>query len=232
MTLEVYNASLNNRKNDAAVIYASEIEAICKLPTVEEREEAFRLFLLQALQEKKIQSDNYAINMLLTCTYQSQISRQQRHKKAVSDGKQGGRPPSVDRDKVFELRRNGLTQQQIANELDCHVNTVRNVLQDQDIYPQKPTITNNNHVSVGANSDFLPTKTYNNQQKPLDKDIDREIDREKEQKQDKYLKGDRQLSDEEVEALSFDEVLKLQEEGKITQEQFDRYCEENNELPF
>ena len=224
MTLDDCKSIIKGGKNDAALLYISEYAAICKLPTPEMRDEAFRGFFYQAFTEQAVQSEDYAIDIILSTMYPSQISRQQRHQKAVSNGEQGGRPAIVDRDKIFQLREMGYTQQQIANELCCHVNTVRNVLQCS--YPQKPTITNNNHqqkptittnnnqqkpttitnkkpVIVGGKDGFAgdfpsyePTITNNNQQKPLDIDVDKDIDIEK----DKELlsKGDRQSSYSQV----------------------------------
>lgn len=141
MTLDEYKTSLNGAKNEAAVIYLSELKTICKLPTAEERDEAFRLFLFQALTEQAAESDNLAVDMFLSAQYPSQISRRQNHSKAVKSGEQGGRPETVNRDKVFELRNHGFTQQQIANELGCHVNTVRNILNTTNNNQQKPTVT-------------------------------------------------------------------------------------------
>ena len=105
------------------------------------------------------------------------ISAQQRYDKAVQNGKLGGRPSIIDKERVLELRKQGYTQNAIAEELGCHVNSIRNIL--------RPTITDNNldierdkekekekEVEVEAE----PTITDNN----LDKDIEREKEREKE----------------------------------------------------
>lgn len=152
MIISEYVDSLKSAPEDAALIYKTEVQMICKLPTAEERDEAFRLLLLQGMAEEQISSDNLAIDMLLTGTFTSQVSRRQNHTKAITNGQKGGRPGTVDRTKVIELKSRGLTQQQIANELDCHVNTVRNILRDarNSGNQQKPTITNNNYDNIGS----------------------------------------------------------------------------------
>ena len=230
MTLDDCKSIIKGGKNDAALLYISEYAAICKLPTPEMRDEAFRGFFYQAFTEQAVQSEDYAIDIILSTMYPSQISRQQRHQKAVSNGEQGGRPAIVDRDKIFQLREMGYTQQQIANELCCHVNTVRNVLQCS--YPQKPTITNNNHQQK-------PTiTTNNNQQKPLDIDVDKDIDIEK----DKELlsKGDRQSSYSQV-AEEDEPDYESMEESETVEREANNYpyvaeaeAEEDyeNDLPF
>ena len=105
------------------------------------------------------------------------ISAQQRYDKAVQNGKLGGRPSIIDKERVLELRREGYTQNAIAEELGCHVNSIRNIL--------RPTITDNNlekdierdkEKEREKEVEVEPTITDNN----LDKDIEREKEREKE----------------------------------------------------
>ena len=105
------------------------------------------------------------------------ISAQQRYDKAVQNGKLGGRPSIIDKERVLELRREGYTQNAIAEKLGCHVNSIRNIL--------RPTITDNNlerdierdkEKEKEKEVEVEPTITDNN----LDKDIEREKEREKE----------------------------------------------------
>lgn len=163
MTLDEYKDSLNRSKNDAVLIYLSEIRTICKLKTAEERDEAFRLFLLQGLTEEQEESDNMAIDMFLSDKLPSQIQRRQNHDKRIQDGAKGGRPESIDRSKVFELRSKKYTQQQIANELGCHVNSIRNILNTtNNNNQQKPTKTD-----VGGNG-YSPQTAKRENETPVD----------------------------------------------------------------
>lgn len=159
MTVREYVDTLNGAPEDAALIYKTEVRMICKLPTAEERDEAFRLLLLQGMSQEQVESENIAIEMLLTGTFASQISRRQRHDQAIENGQKGGRPETIDREKVIELRKRGLTQKQISDEMKCHINSVRNILREAKD-KQKPTITNNNTDNIGSNSDIVSAYNY------------------------------------------------------------------------
>lgn len=129
---------MKNYVNDNAIIPFSVYDAIMMIQDNDTRRIAFETLILNALTDELNLTNNPVVDMVLTMARPLQVSTKQRYKKAVENGKLGGRPIKVDREKVFELRKNGYTQNQIASELGCGIRTVRNVLND------KPAITGNN----------------------------------------------------------------------------------------
>lgn len=127
---------MKNYVNDSAVIQYSIYDAVEMLPDEETKALAYRYLILNALTDEFNLTDNTFVNVILTMARPTQISTKQRYNKAVENGKLGGRPQKVDRKIVFELRKNGYTQNQIAKELGCTERTVRNIL--------KAEITGNN----------------------------------------------------------------------------------------
>lgn len=55
-------------------------------------------------------------------------SAQERYQKAVDNGKLGGRPATIDKNKILELKLQGLTDKAIADELQCSVKTIQRAL--------------------------------------------------------------------------------------------------------
>ena len=50
-----------------------------------------------------------------------------RYNTAIENGKKGGRPKEVDQTKVLELKNKGMTNNQVAKELNCSVSTIEKV---------------------------------------------------------------------------------------------------------
>lgn len=136
--------------NDAAVITYSTFEAVEMIPTPEDRALAYRTLILNALYDQYSKTGNPLIDMVITMARPNQVTTAQRYRKAVQNGKLGGRPSTIDRERVLELRKQGYTQNAIAEELGCHVNSIRNILRpNKDTAKKeeveiKPTITDNN----------------------------------------------------------------------------------------
>lgn len=144
---------------DAAVLYRSELLSILELETVEQREEAFRLFAMQALFEETQKSDNEdqskarSVNTILRMAFQSQISRNRRHEASVNNGEKGGRPQTVDRTAVWRLREKGLSQRQIADELNCAPKTVQRILKEEKPVSTSNVASNENSVQPAQEQD-------------------------------------------------------------------------------
>lgn len=127
-----------NYVNDAAVIPYSVYEAVEMIPDAEMRALTYKMLILNALNDNAEVTGNPMVDMVLTMARPTQISTAQRYQKARENGQKGGRPSKISRDVVFELRQRGYTQTQIASALDCHVNSIRNILRGDE------TITDNN----------------------------------------------------------------------------------------
>ena len=59
-------------------------------------------------------------------------SAKKRREISIGNGKQGGRPTKYDIDNMLALREQGLSPQDIADNLGCSVKTVRRALADAD----------------------------------------------------------------------------------------------------
>lgn len=55
-------------------------------------------------------------------------SAKNRYKKAVEAGKRGGRPSQIDKNEVFRLKEEGLSNKEIAEKLNSNTNTVKQIL--------------------------------------------------------------------------------------------------------
>lgn len=51
-----------------------------------------------------------------------------RYAKAVENGKQGGRPSTIDKDKIIYLHNQGLTNKEVAAEMNCSTSTVERAI--------------------------------------------------------------------------------------------------------
>lgn len=122
--------AVEDSDGDAAVLYRSEILAIFDLETVEQREEAFRLMVVQFLTKERQQGENKEVNRMLGLTLPSQISRRQKHDQDTSNGETGGRPQTFDPGIIWRMRDNGMSQKQIATELGCSTKTVQRAIRE------------------------------------------------------------------------------------------------------
>ena len=73
-------------------------------------------------------------------------SAKDRYAKAVENGKKGGRPTEVNSEQITELKAEGLTNTQIANELGCSTKTVQRALKDVDKTGQNLDIDIDNDI--------------------------------------------------------------------------------------
>ena len=69
-----------------------------------------------------------------------------RYAKAVENGKKGGRPTEVNSEQITELKAEGLTNTQIANELGCSTKTVQRALKEVDKTGQNLDIDIDNDI--------------------------------------------------------------------------------------
>lgn len=78
-----------------------------------------------------------------------------RYNAAVENGKKGGRPQKVDRDKVIELKLKGFTNSQIAQQLVCSVSTVEKIT--AEYRKNQKNLNENDNVNVNENdkTEFL-----------------------------------------------------------------------------
>lgn len=76
--------------------------------------------------------DQKIINMVNGMCRDLIISAKKRREASIANGKQGGRPPKYDVDEILALRAQGLSLQNIADNLGCSVKTVQRALTNAD----------------------------------------------------------------------------------------------------
>lgn len=111
---------------DSFVFYRSFAEVISMIPDVEDK-----ITLLNALIEYGLNGTEPDLQYPLSAMFKQMTSSisgaQKRYQASVENGKKGGRPKTVDEYKIRELKEQGLTDKQIAEELKCSISSVEKV---------------------------------------------------------------------------------------------------------
>ena len=94
-------------------------------------------------------------------------SAKDRYAKAVENGKKGGRPTEVNSEQITELKAEGLTNIQIANELGCSTKTVQRALKKVDKTRQNLDIDIDNEIYIDKDKEN-EIKIYNSLDHNLD----------------------------------------------------------------
>ena len=111
---------------DSFVFYRSFAEVISMIPDAEDQ-----MALLNALIEYGLNGTEPDLQYPLSAMFKQMTSSiagaQKRYQASVENGKKGGRPKTVDEYKIRELKEQGLTDKQIAEELKCSISSVEKV---------------------------------------------------------------------------------------------------------
>ena len=111
---------------DSFVFYRSFAEVISMIPDAEDK-----ITLLNALIEYGLNGTEPDLQYPLSAMFKQMTSSiagaQKRYQASVENGKKGGRPKTVDEYKIRELKEQGLTDKQIAEELKCSISSVEKV---------------------------------------------------------------------------------------------------------
>ena len=126
-------------KKDSAIIYESIYKTIELIPDTELKWEAIKGILKYSFYGEELNSDNPLVQMVYTSAFPSIRNAVERYERAVEDGKRGGRPSTVDKEKVLQLKKQGKTYQEISDELDCPKNTIKKILQREGTKGTKGT---------------------------------------------------------------------------------------------
>ena len=114
--------------NNSFVFYATNLEVI---ETLEETDKELANEFMKAIIEYGIygeyENTNPIIKVLMVQAGFGIDKAKDRYATAVENGKKGGRPKTVDEYKVRELKGQGLTNKQIAEELKCSVSSVEKI---------------------------------------------------------------------------------------------------------
>lgn len=119
--------------------------AAMQMMTKDDQYEAIRLMFNYSFYEEEIKTDNPLVNMIILQALPNLQGAKQRYNSAVENGKKGGRPPQYDVETIVKLIKEGYTQNQVAKELDCHVNTVKSAIRsykngEKQVKEELPTL--------------------------------------------------------------------------------------------
>lgn len=110
-------------KNNAFVFYGSFEKAISEW-SEDIQFQCYKALINYGLNGT-YESDNQVVNSLMSVFIPNIDAAQNRYDKAVESGKRGGRPSSISKEEIQELKAEGKTQKQIAEMLGISERTVR-----------------------------------------------------------------------------------------------------------
>lgn len=119
---------MSNMKKNSALIYEGTYQAINYIPDADAQLEAYRGIIEYGLYGTEPHSENPFVNMVYVQAIPYLNKARERYQKAVESGKKGGRPTQIDKERVQELKENGLSLKEIAAELGVPENTVKSIL--------------------------------------------------------------------------------------------------------
>lgn len=152
--------------NNSFVFYATNLEVI---ETLEETDKELANDFMKAIIEYGIygeyENTNPIIKVLMVQAGFGIDKAKDRYATAVENGKKGGRPKTVDEYKVRELKEQGLTNKQIAEELKCSVSSVEKI--NAKNRKNRKNLNDNVNVNVNDNEndkgDFVATPVRKNE---------------------------------------------------------------------
>lgn len=74
-----------------------------------------------------------------------------RYEASIENGKKGGRPRKIDRDKVVELKNEGYTNQEVADALNCSLSSVERANAENRQNQKNPNENINNNIKSDNN---------------------------------------------------------------------------------
>lgn len=153
---------------ESMVIYESSYLAINYLPDEKMKWEAIEGLMKYGFYGEVPESDNPLINMVYVQAIPSMRNAKQRYEKAVDDGKKGGRPATIDRDTVYKLKEQGMTHQQIADQLGCSKEAIKKIFQREGTKGTNLSVSVSDSVSVSVSdsvSDSVSTAVASEKEK-------------------------------------------------------------------
>lgn len=202
------------------VFYESAYAAINYLPTTELKWEAAQGLLNYGFYGIEPESDNPFVNMIYVQAIPSMRNAKQRYEKAVDNGKKGGRPTEISTEQIMQMKKDGMTNKQIAEQLGCTVSNVENRI---TIYNKThPNNPNNLSVSVSVSvSDSVSSSvsdSVSDSARASTHEEEREEKRELEDLSEKELK---ELSDDYKGHMSYKDIAAKYSLARVTKEMCD-----------
>ena len=126
-------------KRENFVFYASWLDALSGLDETNSREFANEFLRQIAIYgvTGEIETDNPMIIGFINAMCKDLVEKsKKRHRACVENGNRGGRPKQFDDEEIISLYNDGLSEQDIADQLGCNIRTVKRAiskLEDEDI---------------------------------------------------------------------------------------------------
>lgn len=98
---------------------------------------------------------NPIVGAMLNPLFRSIDAANERYERAKENGKKGGRPRKVDWSEMYRLMREGKTDKEIAETLNCTADYVRKKRKEKDTYNQK----NQNYLTDTETDTITKTQT-------------------------------------------------------------------------
>jgi Sec-independent protein translocase protein TatA len=102
--------------------------AVESLPTKEDRYEVLKMLFSYCLGEVQPESDNPMLKAMVLALLPSYDAAAVRYEKSKIDGLKGGRPSTIDHNRVYALRQEGNSLAEIAAEMGCTISGVKYAL--------------------------------------------------------------------------------------------------------
>ena len=118
-------------KRENFVFYASWLDALSGLDETNSREfanEFLRQIVIYGVTGE-IETDNPMIIGFINAMCKDLVEKsKKRHKACVENGNRGGRPKQFNDDEIISLYNDGLSEQDIADQLGCNIRTVKRAI--------------------------------------------------------------------------------------------------------
>ena len=175
------NQNTNESKEDitfdvrpSTVFYEQWYKTINGLP-LKERDKAYKYifeYAFYGIEPEGQDKDKTSVAYVVFGMAKPNVdSAQKRYDEAIENGQKGGRPKKVTelvRTNIIELRKNGLTQKQVASELGLSLKTIQRVEKDiSQNHNVNVNVNDNVNDNVNVNS-VASDAAYTNQAPPKD----------------------------------------------------------------
>lgn len=122
-------------KRDNFVFYASWLDALSGLDETNSREfanEFLRQIVIYGVTGE-IETDNPMIVGFINAMCKDLLDKsKKRHKACIENGNRGGRPKQYNDEEIRALSKQGVSEEDIATQLGCHIRTVQRALANAD----------------------------------------------------------------------------------------------------
>ena len=164
---------MSNMKKNSALIYEGTYQAINYIPDEKLQLEAYRGIIEYGLYGTEPHSENPFVNMVYVQAIPYLNKARERYQKAVESGKKGSRPTQIDKERVQELKENGLSLKEIAAELGVPENTVKSILYREGAKGAKgmqrgANLNDNVNDKVNVNDNVNDNENVNEKEKEND----------------------------------------------------------------